>query len=102
MFRQGLNEVSSKLRILDVFEHEFDSLNDLVRIILLDLAVVKLLHIVVLLRGEAEHLSLCSRPLILDYGEPLPQVDRSDVALINIHAVSVVALDELRHPGKHG
>jgi len=93
MFRQGLNEVSSKLRILDVFEHEFDSLNDLVRIILLDLAVVKLLHIVVLLRGEAEHLSLCSRPLILDYGEPLPQVDRSDVALINIHAVSVVALD---------
>ena len=100
MLSEGFREVPPEFHILNVFEHEFDGLNDSLSIISLDLTVVELLHIIVLLACESQHLGLIPRSFVLDHSESAHYINWS--AFIDVQAILlIVAFDKVKNPSKH-
>ena len=53
MLGQCIWKIFSEFLVFDILEHEFNSLNDPLSIVTLDLTVIELLHIVMFLASES-------------------------------------------------
>ena len=69
IFGKIVNEVPSKLGVLNVLAHFLDSRDDFFGIIPSELFVEELLHVIMLLTSEAKFFSFITSSLILNHGK---------------------------------
>ena len=69
IFGKIVNEVPPELGVLNVLTHFLDSRDDFFGIIPSELFVEELLHVIMLLTGEAKFFSLITSSFILNHGK---------------------------------
>lgn len=86
--------------VFDILEHEFNSLNDPLSIIPLNLTVKELLHIVVFLASESQLLCLIPCAFMLYDSETPHHINWTP--LIDIQTVFfIIAANQVKDPGEH-